>query len=359
MAKDKIAIACQGGGSQTAFSAGVLISLLKHRIYEKKEIVSLSGTSGGAVCATLTWFALLKWAKGDKGPASRSLEAFWKDNATENILEQFLNTSLIDYIQLVDNGLLPVLKSSPYTPWRLALSATMQLFLPQFYDFKGLLQKHIDFDGLKRLLEPSTSPVLLLGAADVKTGGFKKFNSREGEINMDALLASAAAPSLTKAVESAAGTFWDGQFSDNPPTDELIDDDLVGKERIPDQLWVIQINPTQRDRIPQTSEEIIDRRNEMIGNASLFQDLQHICRVNKWVARGAFTDEYKKQHNLKVIDIFIIQMADAIQKRLNYASKLDRNKAYIQELIAHGEEKGRQFLQDPESMRFKPPYACG
>ena len=46
MAKVKIAIACQGGGSQTAFTAGVLISMLKSKIYEKYHIVGLSGTSG-------------------------------------------------------------------------------------------------------------------------------------------------------------------------------------------------------------------------------------------------------------------------------------------------------------------------
>ena len=45
MTKQKIAIACQGGGSQTAFTAGVLSSLLKQKVHEKKEIVGLSGCS--------------------------------------------------------------------------------------------------------------------------------------------------------------------------------------------------------------------------------------------------------------------------------------------------------------------------
>ncbi|MFA6013271.1 MAG: hypothetical protein WC799_24995 [Desulfobacteraceae bacterium] len=42
----KIAIACQGGGSQTAFTAGVLISLLKNHDNKKNQFVGLSGTSG-------------------------------------------------------------------------------------------------------------------------------------------------------------------------------------------------------------------------------------------------------------------------------------------------------------------------
>jgi NTE family protein len=115
---------------------------------------------------------------------------------------------------------------------------------------------------------------------------------------------------------------------------------------------VIQINPGKSDGVPTTAEEIIDRRNEMIGNASLFQDLQHICRINKWLRRKAFKEEYIDDHNLKIVNVYVIQMEDKVQKRLNYASKLDRDAMYIQELIAHGEERGRLFLDNPESMRF-------
>jgi NTE family protein len=50
MAKTKIAIACQGGGSQTAFTAGALKALCEARVADEFEIVSMSGTSGG-LCA--------------------------------------------------------------------------------------------------------------------------------------------------------------------------------------------------------------------------------------------------------------------------------------------------------------------
>ena len=57
-AKTKIAIACQGGGSQTAFTAGALKALCEAQVPDEFEIVSVSGTSGGAVCAALVWYAL-------------------------------------------------------------------------------------------------------------------------------------------------------------------------------------------------------------------------------------------------------------------------------------------------------------
>lgn len=352
MAGEKIAIACQGGGSQTAFTAGVLISLLRNKIHEKNRIVSLSGTSGGAICAALAWHGLLKWSRGDRQAIEKGLESFWRDNGTENLLERFLNDTLIQYVQLVDYGLLPEWKTSPYSPWRQAWTTTLQLCLPQFFDFKGLLQKHLNLTGMEHLLASPDCPILVIGAADVRSGEFKKFTSRDRNIDIDALLASAAVPSLSKAVEIGGGAYWDGLFSDNPPTDELIDDEIVGKDNLPDQLWVIQINPRKSDGIPRTTEEIIDRRNEMIGNASLFQDLQHICRINKWVRRQAFKDDYKTEHNLQEVKIYVIQMADEFQKRLNYASKLDRDRQYIQQLIAHGEQRARAFLENPESMRF-------
>jgi NTE family protein len=354
MAKTKIAIACQGGGSQTAFTAGVLISFLNHKVDEKNHVVGLSGTSGGAICATLAWHALLMRARGERADTGHALESFWADNATANLLEGVLNDTLIQYVQLLDHGILPEWKTSPYTPLRQAWTAALQLLLPQFYDFRKLLTKHIDLDDLDSLVDPSTSPVLVVGAADVESGEFKKFTSRAHDISIDALLASAAVPSLSKAVQIGGHAYWDGLFSDNPPTDELIDDEIVGADNIPDQLWVIRINPQKCDGIPQTSTAIIDRRNEMIGNASLLQDLQHICRINKWVRRGAFTEAYRKDHNLKTVDVYIIHMSSEFEKRLNYASKLDRDQAFIRSLMAHGEERARQFLENPEAMRYDP-----
>ena len=59
-----VAIACQGGGSHTAFTGGALQRLLadgNHRV------VALSGTSGGAVCALLAWYGLLTGGAAEAG----------------------------------------------------------------------------------------------------------------------------------------------------------------------------------------------------------------------------------------------------------------------------------------------------
>src|SRR5215469_15961128 len=84
----RVAIACQGGGSHTAFTAGVLKRLLSAGELTGFEVAGLSGTSGGAVCALLAWYALR-----DGGPAAagRLLGEFWADNSASSPWERWLN----------------------------------------------------------------------------------------------------------------------------------------------------------------------------------------------------------------------------------------------------------------------------
>ena len=68
MTRKRIAIACQGGGSQCAFIAGALKTLFARGVQERFEIVGFSGTSGGALTAAVAWYGLLKRAHGDRTP---------------------------------------------------------------------------------------------------------------------------------------------------------------------------------------------------------------------------------------------------------------------------------------------------
>src|SRR5215207_788573 len=162
----RVAIACQGGGSHTAFTAGVLERLLGAEELAGIEVVGLSGTSGGAVCALLAWSALL--------------EAFWADNSATSPLEQLVNAWVMWAAKLEGLVVLPAV--SPYDTW----TSTSAL-----EEFRAMLERRVDFG---RLAAPAgdAAPMLLVGAVDVLSGEFKAFNSRHDKITADTILASAA-----------------------------------------------------------------------------------------------------------------------------------------------------------------------
>jgi NTE family protein len=345
MERNRIAIACQGGGNQTAFTAGVLKTFLENGIHRKKNIVSFSGTSGGAICATLAWYATIKALRGDKTPTAETLESFWQDNSTQSLQEDLLNDLLVGSLRLMENGVIPHWEISADSPYVRDVWPSIAALLPHqnFYDFKKLLEAHIDFAEIAAW-DRGFGPALIIGAANVLSGEFKKFSSRKGEISIDTLMASAAVPTLFPAVKIGRDAYWDGLFSDNPPTDELLDEDFVGQASLPDELWIIQINPKSRSSVPLLPGDVSDRRNEMIGNLSLEHGLEKIEMINKLLAKGAFTPEYQAKYRPVIVQP-PIEMSRELLERLDYATKLDRSRQFISDLMRDGEKQGRRFLR--------------
>jgi NTE family protein len=186
----RVAIACQGGGSHTAFTAGVLKRLLRAEELKRYEVVGLSGTSGGAVCALLAWHNLLR---GDAAGAVEALEAFWRDNSATAPYEQIVNSWILWASNLQNFVTMPAL--SPYdNPFS----------VPALKEFKKMLERQVDFGKIE--VQPEDSyPVLLVGAVDVLSGEFRAFNSRRDRIIPETILASAAIPNLFRSVRPGDG----------------------------------------------------------------------------------------------------------------------------------------------------------
>src|SRR5262249_1954185 len=149
-----------------------------------------------------------------------------------------------------------------------------------------------DFDEIQSWGPSPDRPVLVLGAANVVTGKLRKFISGKEVIRVEHVLASCAVPNIFPAVRIGADAYWDGLFSDNPPVDELIRPIFVGEGNIPDEIWLIKINPTRRESVPVEADDIFDRRNQLEGNISLFQQLMHIELLNDLLIADAFKKEY-------------------------------------------------------------------
>lgn len=174
----RVAIACQGGGSHTAFTAGVLQRLLSAEELARYQVVGLSGASGGAICALLAWCAL---RDGDRAAAGERLRDFWMDNAARGPLDRVLNAWLVSAGVLQSLDVLPSV--SPYT-------------IPRFSDtsraLRKLLAEHIDFDGIEADLQQQ-HPLLERRAARAARPGTRPATGR---------------PVTTGAVRPTPGQSW-------------------------------------------------------------------------------------------------------------------------------------------------------
>lgn len=317
--RPRVVIACQGGGSHTAFTAGVLGRLLAEDVLAEYEVVGLSGTSGGAICATIAWTALI-----DDSPTSARtrLEDFWASNSASSPAEQLLNTWMLWAAQLANFLAAPAI--SPYD------NPAADLALDHL---RGLLDKSVDFSAFGPATSGTDVPTLLLGAVDVISGEFKAFSSRHNEITADAVLASAAIPMLFKSVPAAGSLYWDGLFSQNPPVRELLD-------TRPDEIWVIQINARKRSDVPRTMVEISDRRNELSGNLSLYQELHFIEKIDIMLEDGELVGGGYKPITIRVIEM----SRSAASQKLGDISKLNRDPTFLRELIEQGRGRADDFI---------------
>jgi NTE family protein len=284
------------GGSQTAFTAGVLKGLIDEVVGRKFNVVGLSGTSGGAVCAALVWYGFLK----DDQPRWRRLIDFWKDLTAQDWAENAFNHAIIEGLRMVNSGLLPAFQLSPSSPFvQWSMSCMTAGLRKTFADFPTVLRKHIDFDEIAAWGPRREPPVLIVGAANVSTGKLAKFVSRREPIRLEHILASAAVPTIFPAVPIGGHGYWDGLFSDNPPVEELMRARSVGPENVPEEIWVIKIKPTTYNSIPERPEIIFDRRNQMEGNISLFQQLDHLELINDLILCDTFRPVFLARFHIK------------------------------------------------------------
>lgn len=348
MARKRIAIACQGGGSQCAFVAGALHALFAQRVHQRFEIVGLSGTSGGALTAALAWVGLLRQAQGATTRIEDAILACWRDLTAQTPQEVMVDSLGTRTLRLIERGLLPSFASSPDSlPFRLwSKGATLLISRAEFTDLRALLTKHIDFDALPALVQPD-SPVLLVGAADVLEGSIKIFSSLRGEIQLESLLASAAIPTLFPAVRIGQHAYWDGIFASNPPVSAFLRKSLMGEAMLPEEIWIIQVNRAQHKTIPETPSEIFDRRNHLAGNLGLQHELQLIEIVNLLLQEHALTERFRARFGLDMlttVTVRFIRMSEELARGLDYPSKLSRQPEHISRLIADGEAQASAVL---------------
>jgi len=238
----RLSLALQGGGSFGAFTWGALDRLLEERGI---AFDAISGSSAGAVNAVLLASGLIE---GGREGAKARLERFWRRMSAA---AAFLPSASLAATP-VGAGLGLVARSlSPY-----------QLNPFNLNPLREALAEEVDFAALR-----ARSPVkLLIGATRVRDGKLRIFGN--GELTIEAVLASTCLPLVHHTIEIDGEPYWDGGYAANPP---LIPLALASQA---DNLLIVQITPTSSDRLPKSPREIAKRLEQIQFNATLNSELE-------------------------------------------------------------------------------------
>lgn len=321
----RINLALQGGGAHGAFTWGVLDRLLED---ETIEIAGISGTSAGALNGAALKAGLMM---GGRAAARENLDWLWTqlgaigDMRMAQWFSAFLPMSRL-WSELTE-------RFTPFSPAEMM----SRLFSPYDYGpfYANPLQRVVEAFRYDRVCAAG-GPRLFVAATNVRTGKIRVFTG--SEISTQSILASACLPTLFQAVElpdAATGrleAFWDGGYTGNPALFPLFDRSL------PEDIVVVSINPLVRDVLPRSSQEILDRINEISFNSSLLREFRAIQFVKELIAAGNIERGAMKDVLLHII------ADDDLMNRLTAETKMLPSPGLLWELKAAGRGAAEAFL---------------
>ncbi len=313
-----INLALQGGGAHGAFTWGVLERLLDE---PRIAIEGISATGAGATNAAVLAYGL---TIGGREGAKKALANFWRRVAHAALFSP-LQPSLMDRLSR-NHGL-------EGSPMHLIFDVMSRLLSPYQFNplnynpLRKVLEQAIDFEEIRR----GSAVKLFLSATNVRTGRVKVFNDRE--LTVKCVLASACLPFLHQAVEVDGEYYWDGGYMGNPALFPLIHG---CKSR---DILVVHVNPIQREEIPTTARDIMNRVNEISFNSSLMREMRAAAFATKLIDDGNVASE--EMHRMLIHAI----AADDVMGGLSVASKLNADWEFLTDLRDLGRERGQGWIE--------------
>ncbi|WP_455373540.1 patatin-like phospholipase family protein [Limibacillus halophilus] len=314
----RLNLALQGGGAHGAFTWGVLDRLLED---DRIAIDSVSGTSAGAVNGVALAYGL---AAGGRERAREVLSSVWKQVSLLSVLSP-LQPSPLDRMMGLGN--------MDFAPGYRLLDMMSRLWSP--YEFnafdinplRSVLSAEVDFEVVRNC----SAMKLFVSATNVRRGRIKIFEMEE--MSLDAILASACLPFLSRAVEIEGEAYWDGGFMGNPAIYPLIYNSPT-----PD-VMLVQINPINIEDTPTSAQAIIDRLNTITFNAGLMREMRAIHFVSELVDKG-FNDEGR----LRRMYMHVVHAEDIMQE-LGASSKLNADWHFLHRLFELGRKRTEAWLE--------------
>ena len=319
-----INLALQGGGAHGAFTWGVLDRLLEE---ERLEIEGISGTSAGAMNAALLKTGMLH--AGREG-ARAQLDRFWGSIRRDAAAKVH---PLRDWLRMFSGeaGVLAEAIQSQHHIIQDTLSRTFSPYEWNPFDInplRDLLDEMIDFEAVCT----DCAPHLFICATNVRSGKIHIFD--DAAMSTDAILASACLPLLVRAVEIDGEAYWDGGYMGNPALFPLFTG--TGAR----DIVIVGINPIERDEVPRTARDILNRVNEISFNSSLLRELRAIHFVRRLLADG-----HLRPGAMKDLLIHTVR-DDKTMTGLSVASKLNPEPELLDHLKARGRDAADAFLRE-------------
>lgn len=325
-----ISLALQGGGAHGAFTWGVLDRLLDETGI---EIDAVSATSAGAMNAAALKSGLVK---GSRQAAKDALAEFWQQVSG---LSHLVPDPVRDWITSFAPPLAILNEAAEMNPAYLSGEYLTRAFSPyvlnplNMHPLRALVDK-FDFSEIWQ----DKSPQLFVAATNVRTGKVRIFT--KGAITADAILASAALPTFSQAIEiydpvvKRIEPYWDGGYLGNPPLFPLF---YGPKSR---DILVVHINPIERKNAPKTARDIENRINEISFNSSLLSELRSIRFVKRLIEEGRVKADEMKNLNIHSL------ADDDTMRVLSVATKLSPSPALIDQLHEKGVAATDRFLAE-------------
>lgn len=312
-------LALQGGGAHGAFAWGVLDRLLEDG---RVTFDAVSATSAGAMNATVLGYGL---TIGGAEGAREELEKFWKKISEEGAKGP-LQPSWID--KAIGNHSLDY---SPIFTFMDILSRVMspyELNPMNVNPLRQVLESSVDFEVLR-----AGCPIkLFLSATNVRTGKVRMFENHE--IGPDQVLASGCLPFMFQTVEIDGEGYWDGGYMGNPAIFPLI----YGSKT--NDVVIVHINPLNRDEIPKSARDIMNRINEISFNSSLMREMRAIAFVSHLIEDGQLQDDKHRRMLIHSIQ------DEAFMNSLGVTSKLNAEWSFMIKLRDVGRACATKWLDE-------------
>ena len=317
--RKKVNLAFQGGGAHGAVTWGVADRLLED---DRLAIEAISGCSAGAVNAAAVAYGL---HQGGAEGAREALDSLWKRISEAG---QYYSPVRANPFPAAIGGA-DLINAWTYQAFD-AVTRTLSPY--QFNPFdvnplRDILDGCIGFESLRHC----DVTKLFVAATNVRTGKVQVFETHE--MSTDVVCASTCLPFLFKAVEIDGEHYWDGGYMGNPVLFPFF------YQADSSDVVIVHVNPIEREELPKTAPDIMNRVNEISFNSSLLRELRAISFVHKLLDDGWIKEEYRDR--LRDIRIHSIR-SDKAMADYDISTKFRTDFAFLNEL----KSKGRAIAED-------------